>query len=66
MAKSIEVIVSPTGEIKVQTRGFGGTSCQDATRLLEAALGTKIQERLTDEFYQPATAQQSLSQRGGA
>ena len=33
----IEVIVSPTGETQVQTKGFTGASCRDASQW--AALG---------------------------
>jgi hypothetical protein len=37
----IEVIVSPTGETKLQTKGFAGASCQQASKFLEAALGLR-------------------------
>ena len=47
----IEVIVSPTGETKLQTKGFAGASCQDASKFLEAALGLRASEQLTAEYY---------------
>lgn len=50
--KEIEVIVSPTGQTTVQTQGFSGASCQEASRFLEQALGAKAGEQLTAEFYQ--------------
>jgi hypothetical protein len=37
--KIIEIIVSPNGETKLETKGFAGASCQDASRFLEQALG---------------------------
>lgn len=49
--KIIEVIVSPTGETKVETKGFAGGECQEASRFIEAALGRKMSEVLTTEFY---------------
>jgi hypothetical protein len=61
----IEVIVSPAGKTQVQTKGFAGSKCQEASRFLEAALGEKLQERLTEEFYQSTSMQQSV-QGGGA
>lgn len=64
-SRTIEVIVSPQGETKIETRGFAGSSCQSASRLLEQALGTRAAERLTAEFYQPAVQTQPLQQKGG-
>lgn len=47
----IEVIVSPTGETQVQTKGFTGSSCKDASRFVEEALGARSGEQLTSEFF---------------
>ncbi len=51
----IEVIVSPTGETKLQTKGFAGASCQDASKFLEAALGLRASEQLTAEYHTQQT-----------
>jgi hypothetical protein len=61
--KTIEIIISPKGETTVQTRGFAGASCRDASRLLEEALGTRTAENLTAEFYEVAPAEQHQQQR---
>ena len=53
--KTIEIVVSPKGETTVQTKGFTGSSCQDASKLIEQALGTKATEQMTPEFYQQQT-----------
>ena len=50
--KTIEITVSPSGESTVQTRGFIGTSCRDASKFLEQALGQRTGEQLTAEFHQ--------------
>jgi len=55
MTKTIELIVSPTGETKIETKGFQGGKCRDASRFLETALGTTTGERLTAEFHAAAT-----------
>jgi hypothetical protein len=55
MSQTIEVTVSPQGETRIETRGFTGATCREATRALEAALGLRQSEQLTSEFY--ATAQ---------
>ena len=60
MNKIIEVIVAPSGETKVETKGFVGTECRDASRFIEQALGQQTGENLTAEFYQ---RQQSTQQQ---
>ena len=55
MTRIIEVVVSPTGETKVETKGFAGGSCRDASKFLETALGLRASEQLTAEYH----AQQS-------
>ena len=54
--KTIEVTVSPTGETKLETNGFSGESCRDASKFLENALGDKTAEQLTADFYREATS----------
>ncbi len=51
MSKIIEIIVSPKGETKLETKGFSGGSCQEASRAFEAALGKSSNENLTSEYY---------------
>jgi len=61
--KSIEIIVTPDGKTTVQARGFTGSSCRDASRFLEQALGQRTAERLTTEFHQTETASHLQSQQ---
>ena len=60
--KTIEITVSPDGEIKVETRGFTGGECREASRFVEQALGRKTAETLTAEFHQGQQAGQELRQ----
>ena len=62
MKKVIRVIVSPTGETRVETRGFAGGECREASRFLEQALGRPVGEQLTAEFYQEQSAEQRIQQ----
>ncbi|AMV18401.1 DUF2997 domain-containing protein [Planctomyces sp. SH-PL14] len=55
--KTIEITIAPNGQTKVETRGFEGNSCRQASKFLEQTLGRTIEERLTSEFY--ATQSQS-------
>ena len=67
MIQTIEIIVSPTGETRIETKGFAGAACQAASRFLESALGAKTSEQLTaDYFRQVSAATQKLGQEGGA
>ena len=61
--KTIEILVSPTGETTIQTRGFTGSSCRDASRFIEESLGQKTGERFTSEFYQAASAVEQHQQQ---
>ena len=47
----IEVVVSPTGEAIVQTKGFAGSDCLQASKFIEDALGISTRDRKTPEFY---------------
>jgi hypothetical protein len=62
MKKTIRVTVSPTGETRVETKGFVGGECREASRPFEQALGLRADERLTAEFYQEQPAEERLRQ----
>ena len=38
-SKTIEITVDPVGSVSVKTNGFTGSSCKDASRFIEQALG---------------------------
>jgi hypothetical protein len=57
MKKTIEIVVAPNGETTVQTNGFTGPSCRNASKFLEDALGQQSGERLTPDFYQTTQAE---------
>ena len=63
MIQTIEIIITPQGETTVQTQGFTGASCRDASKFLEEALGNRTGERLTGEFYQSASVAQQARQK---
>ena len=54
----IEVIITPEGRTSIQTVGFTGSSCRDASRFVEEALGQRLSEQRTAEFYQTQAARQ--------
>ncbi len=62
MTKIIEVIVSLAGETKVETKGFAGAECREASAFLEKALGTRQSETLTAEYHRQNTSQTTREQ----
>ena len=61
--KQIEIIVAPDGSSRVETKGFAGSSCQQASRFLEQALGEKQSEQLTAEFYRTNVSQEQQARQ---
>jgi hypothetical protein len=51
MKRTIELIISPTGDLKLDAIGFKGSDCEKATAFLEQALG-QIQKRDRKPEYQ--------------
>jgi Protein of unknown function (DUF2997) len=62
MARIIEVTVSPSGETTVQTKGYAGADCLQASKFLEQALGVVASERKTADFYQAVPVEQHVQQ----
>jgi hypothetical protein len=60
--KTIEITVSPEGTTSIKTAGFTGSSCKDATRELERALGVSGRETLLPEFYGHTSTGQQVRQ----
>ena len=64
MSKTIEIIVAPNGETKVETKGFAGSECQDASRFIEQALGRRTGEQTTVEFHAQPTDRATQERQG--
>jgi hypothetical protein len=62
MNRSIEIVVSPMGETTLQTKGYEGAACLEASRFLERALGIVVQEQRTPEYYARAVEDQHVRQ----
>ncbi len=56
----IEIVVSPQGETTVQTKGYIGAECLQASKWLEQALGIATADNKTTEFFQAAEAEQQV------
>ena len=59
MSKTIEIIISPSGQSRVETKGFAGSQCREASHFLEAALGKTTSETLTAEFHETQSQQRN-------
>ena len=60
--KTITIIVLPTGETSLETKGFAGAECREASRFVEEALGKRQSEQLTGEFHASQSVQQNARQ----
>ena len=49
--RSIQVMVSPAGEITVEAQGFTGRGCEAATAAIEAALGKPSARSRKPEYW---------------
>jgi hypothetical protein len=58
----IEITVAADGSTRVETKGFAGASCRQASAFVEQALGQRTGEQLTGEFYTPITQPQTLQE----
>ena len=56
MKPTITIIFSPDGSSKVETNGFTGKSCIDASKFLESEFGVSA-VRIKPEFYHADTTQ---------
>ena len=60
--KTIEIVVALDGKSRVETKGFTGSECREASRFVEQALGQQTDELLKPEFHQTATSRQQIQQ----
>ena len=65
-SRTIEIIVSPTGQTQVETSGFAGSECRRASQFIEQALGQQTSEPLTADSQNSAstTTDEQLRQQG--
>ncbi len=57
---TIRLIISPQGQTRLETRGFAGASCREASAFLEQTLGKTTHEQLTSEFHQSTQSDQHV------
>ena len=56
MKKTIEIVISPAGEIQIDAVGFKGPDCEKATQFLEEALGMVGKKVKKPEYHQRTTS----------
>lgn len=49
--RQIDVIIDADGNPEIRTSGFSGNECARETAALEKALGAKVSDKKTPEFY---------------
>jgi hypothetical protein len=62
MPRITELIVTKDGQTTIQTKGYSGATCIDASKWLEQALGITTDDRKTAEFYETLSTDQHVQQ----
>jgi hypothetical protein len=62
--KKIEITVDTKGNSRVQTKGFAGAECVEASQFIEQALGKQVSQRTTPEFFSVQNQQNQRLQEG--
>jgi hypothetical protein len=65
MSPRIVVIVAPDGATRLETVGYVGPACREASRALEAALGLVQADQPTAAYHQTATVAAPLTESTG-
>jgi hypothetical protein len=64
MSQVIEMIIAPDGSSRLETKDFAGSSCLEASRFLEDALGAKSRDERTADFYRQIEQVELQRQQG--
>ena len=64
MKRTIEITVSPMGDISIDAVGFKGPDCEKATRFLEEALGV-VGKKVKKPEYHQSTSTSNQQRLGG-
>ena len=51
MTGTITIIISPDGRTKMETSGFSGSSCKEASQFIKTALGRQMSETFKPEYF---------------
>ncbi len=62
--KTIEITVSADGKATVETKGFAGGGCKEASRFVERALGVVVADVPTAEAFLTAPTERRIEHRG--
>jgi len=65
MQPQIVFDITPKGQVKLQTQGFAGEECKNASRAYELALGLKQSDLPTGEMFQSSATNNLQPEIGG-
>lgn len=61
MSKTIEVRIQKGGKVIIKPTGYSGPACENATRNIVAALGQKVTDERTADYYGAAKHQTTIN-----
>ncbi|QEG24797.1 DUF2997 domain-containing protein [Mariniblastus fucicola] len=65
MSKRIEITIDTKGNSQVETKGFTGSECVEASKFVEQALGKQTGMRTTAEFFTTSVKQATVQNSNG-
>jgi hypothetical protein len=51
----LTIVITPEGQVRIDTHGLLGESCMSETESIERALGTVVKREKTSEYYKGET-----------
>ena len=63
MKQQIIITIDADGSTNVETKGFVGKTCKDASRFIEDALGKVQSDQLKPEYHQQASTGSKIQQK---
>jgi hypothetical protein len=65
-AERIEITIDTKGNSQVETKGFSGSECLEASKFVEQALGKQTGTRTTAEFFSSSVNQNAIQNSNGS
>ena len=63
LKRELEIEIGRDGKVNIKVKGVQGIECLEFSQFLEEALGERVEQELTSEYYQvPASAETIVQQ----
>jgi len=63
LKREMEIEIGRDGKVSIKVKGVQGAECMEFSQFLEEALGEKVEQELTSEYYQVPTSIETTVQQ---